>query len=100
MEHREHSALEREVGVDGSLTIPSAALAKRGLGPGAKVEVRITELSLSRALQIRGVTEEEIDRIQSMQWEGRENVVRFLATEGALAGHKEFRRRVEAWRKR
>ncbi len=100
MEHREPSSFEKEVQADGSLAIPTTELAKLGLGPGARVEVRITELALSQTLQRRGVTEEEVDRIRSMQWEGRENVVRFLAAEGALAGHKEFRRRVEAWRKR
>jgi hypothetical protein len=50
---------------------------------------------LSRELAARNVTDEEIERIGTIQFEDRDQVVKFLRAEGALAGNRRFRDRAK-----
>lgn len=73
---------EAEVTSHGTITVPGPVA--RLLSPGAKVTVRLT-LGVVGGLRDRGVTEDEIERIATRQLEPRDNVLRFLGAEGALA---------------
>jgi hypothetical protein len=63
------------------------------------MRVKLIPRRLSRELVLRGVTEEEIDQIGSLQLEPRENVLGFLSSEGALRADKKFRRRTRNLRR-
>jgi hypothetical protein len=80
---------------DGTLTLPQEALRKFQAEGNTKVHVRLTAHRVTSELRTRSVTEEEIERISALQLEPRENVVRFLRAEGALAGRPAFRRRAK-----
>lgn len=81
---------EAEVTEHGTIQVPGPL--SRGLAPGARVTVRLTR-GVVGALRKRGVSEEEIERIAALQLEPRENVLRFLGAEGALAAHRPKGRR-------
>lgn len=74
---------ETVVGRGGGITLPPE-LARR-FREGEDVIVRLTRGRVDSALRRRHVTEEEIAHIAGVQLEARENVVRFLKSEGALA---------------
>lgn len=81
---------EAEVTEHGTLAVPAAIAA--GLRPGATVTVRLTRGRVSAELRSRGVTEDEVERIATIQLEPRENAMRFLHAEGALSSLRRFRR--------
>jgi len=60
---------------------------------GCRVRVRIRSRERALALQVRGVTDEEIRRIAATQSEEQEAVVRFLLSEGVLRRGKATRSR-------
>ena len=72
------------------IAIPGHVL--RAFAPGSTVTVRLTPGAVGGGLRRRGVTEDEIERISARQLEPRENVVRFLGTEGSLGSSARFRR--------
>ena len=82
---------EAEIGPDGTIKTP-AAIAKKLKGVD-RVTIRMTEGVVSKALQRRRVTENEIEQVAELQLEQRENVICFLESEGALADNKFFLRR-------
>jgi hypothetical protein len=82
---------EAEVTEHGTLAVPRSVA--RTLAPGTTVTVRLTHGTVASALRRRGVTEDEVERIASRQLEPRENVLRFLETEGALSSGARFGRR-------
>ncbi|MGA3244512.1 MAG: hypothetical protein ABSE41_07850 [Bacteroidota bacterium] len=90
-------SVEAEIWVekDGTVVLPAPFLRQLYVSPGSKVRVRVTSKSLSRDLLMRGVSEEEVERIGALQFEQRSNVVAFLASEGALRADKGFRRRIK-----
>ena len=81
------------IGEHGEIAIPDALLEDHGLKPGTRVHVRVTGHALSERLHKRGVTEEEIQHIAALQLESREQVVKFLLSEGALVKDAPRRRR-------
>ena len=92
--------LELDVRVEqnGTAIIPARHLERLGIGPGSRMRVKLIPRKLSRELVQRGVTEEEIEQIGSLQLEPRQNVLGFLSSEGALRGDKKFRRRMRDFR--
>jgi hypothetical protein len=90
--NRPHRQEEFEIVVDGngSFGIPET-VAKR-LQPGMHFIVRMAEGKLHPALHRRGITEDEIEHIARVQLEPREYVIRFLESEGALAGNSSIAR--------
>jgi hypothetical protein len=68
---------------DGRIKLPGE-LARR-FREGEDIIVRVTLGSVDSALRRRHVDEGEIARIAGLQLEARENVIRFLKAEGALA---------------
>ena len=82
---------EAEVTRSGTLLVPAAIA--RTLLPGTTLTVRVTRGRVSAALRARGVSEEEVEQIATRQLEPRENVIRFLESEGILASSGRFRRR-------
>ncbi|MBI1805753.1 MAG: hypothetical protein HYR76_01725 [Ignavibacteria bacterium] len=74
---------EATVAADGSLTIPEKIA--RGLKNGSFITIRLTEGVVSRSLHRKGVSEDEIEQIATLQLEERNHVLRFLEAEGALA---------------
>ncbi|HTP80705.1 MAG TPA: hypothetical protein VMM57_09905 [Bacteroidota bacterium] len=79
----------------GGTEIPEGLLDRLHIRPGTRFTVRFKERVLSTALRKRGVTEAEIEKIAAIQLEPEANVVRFLASEGALGRHARFRKRSE-----
>ena len=88
---------EAEVGDDGTIMLPRR-IAHR-LRPGMQVTIRLTEGVVTKTLRSRGITEDDIEHIASLQFEGRDNVIRFLSAEGSLASSP-FRARASALKKR
>ena len=90
MEHRKlASEFETVVDRDGKIIIPKNLLsgfARR------KVHVRISKQEIAAELTANGVTDDEIERISSLQLEVREQVIKFLLTEGVLKGSAFMRR--------
>jgi hypothetical protein len=92
MEHPYPSMeFEVEVGKDGALLLPRS-LAGR-FRPGAKITLRVTDGTVSASLRKRGVTEEEVERIATLQLEKREQAILFLSGQGVLASSEAFSRR-------
>jgi len=95
MEKRSESVeFEGVVGAGGTLAIPGECLESLGIQKGERLHVRLTHRRLNSALQKRGVTEEEIERISKLQFESRAQVVKFLLSEGAMSRkQRPFRRK-------
>ena len=94
MEKPKHSVqFESKVMDDGSVTF-SKNVHELRLKSGSNVTVKIFAGSLSHRLITLGVSEEEIEAIGEMQFENRDNVVRFLSSQGIL-GATAFRKRVQ-----
>ncbi len=100
MEHDPSGPIHLAVRPDGTIIIPADAVRALGLRPGARASVRVTDAGLSERVQSLGVTDEEVDVIAAQQYEARENVLQFLAAEGALAKKTGFHTRVRSWRRR
>ena len=76
---------------DGTAVLEASFLKDLGLRPDDQIHVRVTTRKLRRGLLRIGVTEDEVETIAAMQLEPRENVERFLSTQGAMqrrAGRK------------
>lgn len=84
---------------DGRISIPHDLLRGLPIAESSKVHVRVTGIQLNRALQKMQVTDEEIERIATLQLESRDQVVRFLLSEGALKTHGRFLRTSRGRRK-
>jgi hypothetical protein len=78
---------------DGRLKIPKEVLKRLNIEGSRKIHLRITKGVLSDSLRRNNVTDDEIDRIATVQFEPRENVVRFLSSESKLSGSRAFRQR-------
>ena len=76
----------------GKITIPNHLIGDLKRNAGA-MHVRLTSKALSSELQRHRVSEEEIERMCNMQRESREQIIKFLLSEGAL-GKRPGRRRV------
>jgi protein involved in polysaccharide export with SLBB domain len=89
---RNVSAIEFEAVIDpeGRIAVPMVA-AQQLLGK--KLHVRLMSSEISAALNARGVTEDEVERIAAVQRESREQVIKFLMSEGSLTTSRAFRRR-------
>ena len=89
---------EAKVTAEGTIVIPRHVA--KTLEAGTAVVIRLTKGGISNSLRDRGVTEDEIEHIAALQLEPRENVVRFLQTEGTLSTGHAFQRRVSNRAKR
>ena len=69
----------------GTITVPPQVLEALGSRARAGLNIRLTSAILANELHVNGVTEEEVERIASLQLESREQVIGFLLSEGALA---------------
>jgi fibrillarin-like rRNA methylase len=90
-----HKSIEFEAILDDARTISIPEGVSKFLKSGGSVHVRLTARVLSSELKDRNVSEEEIDRISSIQLEPRDQVVKFLLSEGALmksVGRKRMQR--------
>lgn len=77
---------------DGSIKISKLFLKNLNLKPGSKVEITIASKVLSKKFKKLKVTESEIERICATQFEVRENVTRFLNSEGSFSNNKKFQK--------
>ncbi len=77
------SSVEFETRIDegGQIYIPDHIAKELGTD---SVHVRLTVKAISSELKQRNVSEEEIARIGNLQLESRDQVVKFLLSEGAL----------------
>lgn len=91
MEESKHSQkFESIILKDGSVKISGSILKNLNLKPGTKVTVTLIKDILSKKLTQLNVTEEEIEKICATQLENRENVIRFLNSEGSFSNNKNF----------
>lgn len=86
------------VAEDGSVVIPSEQLKRLNLNPGSNVKLHLKGQTLSEELKQHGVTDDEIERIASLQLEPIENVIRFLLTESSQSTNLEFKKRARGLR--
>ena len=99
MEKAKHSiAFEAEIDGDGRVQFSRPVAGELRLKTGAKVTVSIAGGVLSKELTAREVSNEEIERIGNVQLEDREQVVKFLLSEGSLSRSGSLRRRVKGRR--
>ena len=89
MSDRRSIEFEATVDETGKIALPKAIVKEVGENP---LHVRLTARSISSELKNRNVSEDEIERIGAIQHESREQVVKFLLSEGALK-RSSFRRR-------
>ena len=91
--HRKSIEFEAILDQSGKIVVPESALREFGKHSGA-IHVRLTAKALSSELKASNVSEEEIERIGSLQLESRDQVVKFLLSEGALvkSGRKRMQR--------
>ncbi len=94
--HRRRGVMEFEGTVDrqGRIIIPDSVLQLLETGRGRRISVRLSRTPVSSDLEKKGVSEEEIERIAALQLEPREQVVKFLTSQGSLRKHKRFRARI------
>jgi hypothetical protein len=78
----------------GNIAVPQAVLDDFGGKSREKIHVRLTGRVISSKLRERRVKEEEIERIAATQLESRDQVLKFLLSEGALRYNKGIRRRL------
>jgi hypothetical protein len=94
MEKAKHSVeFEAEVDGEGKVQFSRFVTDDLWLKRGAKVTVRIVGGVLSSELTARDVSDEEIERIGNLQLEDRDQVVKFLLSEGTLAKDRAFKER-------
>ncbi|MFN0156526.1 MAG: AbrB/MazE/SpoVT family DNA-binding domain-containing protein [Bacteroidota bacterium] len=93
--HTKSVEFEARVGDDGTIRLPVPVVDLLGIQPGTKLQVRVSSTELSAALNGRQVTEEEIGRIAALQLEPREQVVKFVLSEGAAGKNSPFRLRLK-----
>jgi DNA-binding transcriptional regulator/RsmH inhibitor MraZ len=91
--HQGRSSTEFEAVIDkkGRITVPHVVMKR--LAGSKKVHVRLSQTTVNEALTKKSVTEEEIERVAAVQLEDRDQVVRFLLTEGSLRNSAGFRQR-------
>lgn len=75
---------------EGKIAVPDHAAKELG---GKKLHVRLMSNEISSALKARGVTEHEVERIAALQRESRDQVIKFLMSEGSLTASRVFKRR-------
>lgn len=93
MEHKKSSnEFEALIDDEGKITIPSEL--RKHLA-GKTLHVRLHKEEVSAGLKEKGVTEDEVERIASVQLESREQVVKFFLSEGALANDQAFAQRAK-----
>ena len=96
MEKAKHSiGFEAEINREGRVQFSRSVTHELQLKEGSKVTVRIIGGVLSKELTARDVSDEEVERIGTIQFEDREHVVRFLRSEGALMSNGRFRKRAK-----
>lgn len=90
---------EGSIGEDGRIPVPAEFLERLQDAALAKIHVRLTGNRLHGALKQRQVSEEEIEAIGKLQLESRDQVVRFLLSEGSLSSRTKSRSRKGRGRK-
>lgn len=89
--HRKATEFISVVDEQGRISIPEDVLRQ----VEGRVHVRLSPVHLSAQLHEKGVSEEEVEHLGAVQLESREQVVKFLLSEGALSGAAVFRMRAE-----
>ena len=84
---------EARVDERGMIAVPQSIIEELAGRRKATFVVQLTERRFARELDRRSIGEEEIARITRAQLEGREPVIRFLLSEGALSRRRTRRGR-------
>lgn len=74
----------------GTIVIPASVLQQLNEGGSGKIHVRVSAPDLVADLKSRDVVEAEVEEISGVQMESREQVLKFLMSEGALKGSRAF----------
>ena len=81
--HRTSVEFDALLDESGRIVVPESLVGDLKKNPGS-LHVRVTTKAISSDMQRRGINEDEIGRISSIQLEPREQVIKFLLSEGAL----------------
>ena len=92
-DHGKSIEFESVIDAGGNIQVPPEVRRQVEQTPGMKLHVRLTGSAIHASLKDRGVNEEEIERIGTLQLEPREQVVKFLLSEGACARKSGFGKR-------
>ena len=92
--HGKSVEFESKIDAHGNIHVPPDVLRQLEQTSGARIHVRLTGHVMNSELRKKGVNEEEIERIRSLQLEPRDQVVKFLLSEGALAKNRRIRNRL------
>ena len=76
---------EAVIGADGKIGVPAKIIRRLGTHAGSPLRVRLLPEVLVKALERKNVTAAEVETIAAVQLEDREQVIRFLLSEGSLA---------------
>ena len=96
MEHKQASnEFEALIDKDGRITVPVEVARQFA---GRKLHVRLHREEISASLREKHVTDDEVERIARVQLDSREQVVKFLLSEGILKRDSGFVRRVRGKR--
>ncbi|MBM4165578.1 MAG: hypothetical protein FJ218_01420 [Ignavibacteria bacterium] len=90
------TAIEFDTTIDEHGAIHLPEILQSALHTGAKVSVRVLSNVISKELKSKRVLESEIETIMSLQLENREQVVKFLLTEGSFVGNKSLLKHAKA----
>lgn len=74
----------------GTIVIPDSVLQQLNNGGKGRLHVRLSAPDLVADLKSRNVVETEVEEISAVQMESREQVIKFLMSEGALKGSRVF----------
>ncbi len=96
-QHRRSVEFDGEIDESGKIAIPEG-FAKEIKGSSGTIHVRLTSKVISSELKERNVSEEEIERICLVQLESRDQVVKFLLSEGVLRRTPIRKRMTSGWR--
>ena len=96
-QYRRSVEFDGEIDESGKIAIP-ANLAKEMKGSFGTIHVRLTSKAINSKLKEHDVSEEEIERICLVQLESREQVGRFLLSEGVLRKTPIRKRMTTGWR--
>ncbi len=97
--HRDGMEFDALLQSDGMLRLPESVIRRLGSRGTRRYRVRIIEAKVAERLADKGISQDEIDRIASLQLEPRAQVEKFLLSEGVLRKQKAFRARIESYRK-
>jgi hypothetical protein len=97
--HEDGTEFDVVLAPDGTFRVPDSVLRRMGPRGTKRYRLRLVEAKIPEQLRKKGVSQDEVDLIATLQLEPRGQAQKFLLSEGALKKHKAFRARIDSYRK-